>query len=115
MNNTISLKEALAIIDLKDKDGYPVPFNISFRTLQRNSKTGGRLVSLDGATFLTRLPKQRKIYNKQLIEDLQTPERSTKNPNHYLNRTRNIKKENGEIAKVHIRLIISVNNKKVVY
>lgn len=114
MNGTISLKDALAIIDLKDKDGYPVPFDISFRTLQRNSKTGGRLVAYKGATHLTSLPKK-KLSNQQIVDDLQRPERTKRNPNHFTNRTRNIKKPNGEIAKVHIRLIVSINNQNVVY
>jgi len=114
MNDTIGLKEALHIIEQKDSDGFPIPFKISFRTLQRNSKTGGRLVTYIGATILTSVPKQRKS-NKQIIEDLQKPERANKKPNHSANRTRNIQKANGEIAKIHIRLIDSINNKKVVY
>jgi len=114
MYDTISLKNTLQIIEAKDTEGYPIPFSISFRTLQRNSKTGGRLVSCFGATALTSLPKQRKT-TKVIMDDLLRPERPEKNPNHFLNRTRNIQKANGEIAKLHIRLIDSINNKKMVY
>jgi hypothetical protein len=114
MNDEISLKEALTIIEAKDQEGFPIPFKISFRTLQRNSKTGGRLTTYLGATILTSVPKQRKS-NKAILEDLQKPERAIKKPNHSTNRTRNIQKANGEIAKIHIRLIDSINNKKVVY
>lgn len=114
MIETISLSEALNIIDSKDNEGFPIPFDISFRTLQRNSKTGGRLVEYVGAKVLTSIPKQ-KLSNKQIIQSLQSPERVKRNPNHWANRTRNIQKENGEEAKIHIRLIVSVNNKKVEY
>lgn len=114
MKQTISLKEALQIIEKKDVEGFPIPFNIEFRTLQRQSKTGGSLKTINGATILCAVPKQ-KVSNKHLIERLQQPERFKKSPNHYQNRTRNIQKPNGEIAKVRIRLIVSINNQKVVY
>lgn len=114
MNGQIGLKEVMEIIYQKDKEGYPVPFDISFRTLQRNSKTGGRLVECFGAKYLASLPKQKKT-NQQILYDLQRPERAKKNPNHKINRTRNIQKANGEIVKIHFRLIVSINNLKVVY
>lgn len=114
MIETISLSAALKIIERKDAEGYPLPFDISYRTLNRNSKTGGRLATYLGATILTSLPKQRKS-NAAIIMDLQTATKSRKNPEHHKNRTRNIHKPNGEIAKVHIRLIESINNQKVVY
>lgn len=115
MSDTISLIEALKIIDLKDAGGDALPFNISFRTLQRNSKTGGRLVELDNAKLLTRTSKKKSISEKLQIQQLQEAPISKKNPNHYQNRTRNLVKANGEIVKVHIRLIISINNQKIVY
>lgn len=114
MVDTISLVDALKIIEQKNAEGFPVPFDISYRTLNRNSKTGGRLVTYLGATILTSLPKQRKS-NEKILLDLQTAPKFRKDPDHFKNRTRNIHKPNGEIAKVHIRLIVAINNKKVVY
>jgi hypothetical protein len=38
-----------------------------------------------------------------------------KNPNHWVNATRNIRLPNGQKRKVHIRLIIEFNHQKVVY
>lgn len=38
-----------------------------------------------------------------------------KNPNHWENRTRNIKLENGEIKKINILFVDSFNGKKVVF
>jgi hypothetical protein len=114
MNDAMNLELALRIMDAKDENGYPIPFNIAFRTLQRNSKTGGRLVTYYGATILTSLPKQKKSKN-QILKELTLPLQNRKNPNHFENRTRNIQKQNGEIAKIHIRLIDSINDKKIVY
>lgn len=115
MKQQISLKEALQVIDLKDAEGKPLPFNISFRTLQRQSKTGGGLRTINGAAILTPLPKQTTTTQSQKVKFLQTPNKTRRNPNHFANRTRNIQKPNGEIAKVRIRLIESINNQKVVY
>jgi hypothetical protein len=115
MSDTISLIEALKLIDLKDANGNALPFNISFRTLQRNSKTGGRLVQLDSAKLLTPATKRKSISEKLIIQNLQEEPRFKKNPKHYENRTRNLVKANGEIVKVHIRLIVSINNHNVVY
>lgn len=114
MNQTISLKQALQIIEAKDEKGNPIPFDISFRTLQRNSKTGGALRTIRSAKLLVSVAKQCPT-NHQLIKQLQQPNRIKKSPNHYANRTRNIQKPNGDIAKVRIRLIVSINNQKVVY
>jgi hypothetical protein len=36
-----------------------------------------------------------------------------KDANHFQNRTRNIELENGDIRKIHLRLIDSINGKKV--
>lgn len=109
---TISLKEALKIIDLKNSQGEHIPFAISFRTLNRNSKTGGALRTYTSVTF----PKQKgEPTEKQKIAALQRAAKQRKNPNHFKNRTRNLQKANGEIFKVNIRLIVSINNQKVIY
>ena len=112
MVETISLKDTLQIIELKDKAGNPYPFSISFRTLNRQSKTGGRLVSYEKAKLF--VPSKNKFPSNN-INDMIIEPKDKKNPNHFLNRTRNIEQENGNISKIHIRLIDSINGKKVVY
>ena len=114
MIGTITLKEALNIIEQKDDRGYPIPFSISYRTLQRNSKKGGAYREVINATILTSIPKQ-NITNTELLKQVQSPVRNRKNPNHSENRTRNLQKSNKEIFKVHIRFIDSINNQKVIY
>ena len=44
MQNKISLMDALKIIDRVDENGNAYPFDVTFRTYQKFSKTGGRLL-----------------------------------------------------------------------
>jgi hypothetical protein len=114
MKQAISLKEALQIIETKDVNGFPVAFDIGFRTLNKNSKSGGALRTLQQASVLTSLPK-RELTNQQKLDNLLIASKPRKKPSHFLNRTRNLKKANGEIAKVHIRLITDINHQNVEY
>ncbi|WP_281980469.1 hypothetical protein [Tenacibaculum mesophilum] len=111
MEKTISLKEALAIVDAVDEKGRPLPFDITFRTLQRNSKTGGKLYTYNQVVKYRKLKSDNPNYLKQV----QTPVKRHRNPNHFANRTRNLELQNGDIKTVHIRLIITVNGLKVIY
>lgn len=111
--NGVSFKEAISIIDKVDDVGNHYPFDISFRTLNRNSKKGGRLVSYKN---VVKSGFKKGASNKaSLINTLQTVSKAKKNPNHHSNRTRNLMLENGEIKKIHIRLIDSVNGRKMYY
>lgn len=116
LGETIFLKDVLTLMSTADAKGLAVPFSISFRTLNRNSKTGGRLVTYpkaklamkedhgDQTTFeaLRRVPKPRTNIKR--------------NPKHFANKTRNVVvfPEN-KTRKVHINYITEFNGKKVVY
>lgn len=113
MKETVTLKEAIAIIDKKDAKGNAYPFNISFRSLQRNSKTGGKMYHYNQVVKL--IKKQSVPSMASLTKAVQTTESVSKKPNHFHNRTRNLELQNGDIKKIHIRLIISINGKKVIY
>lgn len=99
MQKPISLQEALTVFSTKDKRGFYAPFDISFRTFNENSKQGGRLKIYKGVRYL---PEGKD-------------ESQTKSTNHFENRTRNIELSNGEIRKVRIDFIISINNQLVIY
>lgn len=113
MKNEISFNEAMAIIDKIDKQGNAYPFDITFRTLQRNSKTGGRLVEYK------QVKKSRsKGYiqnNASLLASVQSGTTIKRNPNHKKNRTRLLELQNGDNKKIHIRLIDTINGKKMHY
>lgn len=112
MEETISLKDALVIIDKKDKEGNAYPFDITFRSLNRNSKTGGKLYEYKQ---VKKLITKKSSSTTASIKAVQSGVIETRNPNHFFNRTRNLELQNGDIKKIHIRLIISINGKKVIY
>ena len=113
MEVSISFTEAMLIIDRVDKQGNAYPFDIAFRTLQRNSKTGGRLVEYK--QVVKSRPKDFTETNASLLASVQTGTTTRKNPNHKKNRTRLLELQNGDKKKIHIRLIDSINDKKMQY
>lgn len=114
MNETISLSEALEIIYTNDKAGNPYPFDIAVRTLNRQSKTGGKLNTYKAVKRVAPLVAKENS-TENIIKSLNLKPSFRKNPNHVKNRTRNIQLQNGQKKKIHIRLIDSINGKKVVY
>ena len=113
MNETISLLQAIEIIDRTENLNQSVPFDISFRSLQRNSKTGGKLYTYKQVKKLRKKPQ--KLTQSSFLAAIQSTNTAPKHPNHFKNRTRNIELQNGDIKKIHIRLIISINGKNVIY
>lgn len=111
---TVFLRDVLEQMRTLNENGRAVPFSISFRTLNRQSKTGGRLVQYPEAKLVIKEenPKADSItslrYHKKQVK-------TRRKPNHWDNKTRNIKLPNGQIKKIHINHIISFNGKKVVY
>ena len=104
-NGFITLSEALKILNTKDSIGMFVPFDIEYRTFNEQTKQGGKLKVYYGVKHL---PSAKK--SEEVPTDL-----DTKSPNHYKNRTRNIELSNGEIKKIRIDFIVSINNTKVIY
>ena len=112
-NGTITLSEALEIMRRCDKHGDRIHFNITFRTFSATTKKGGKLRIIDGAKYLFPAnPDGDRLIN---IYNLLDPVVTAKNPNHFENRTRNIELPNGDIRKVNIDFIISINDHKVIY
>ena len=113
MKDEISFNKVIAIIDRVDKEGNALPFDIAFRTLQRNSKTGGRFIFYKQVKKYR--PKKHEITKASLLASVQSASSIRRNPNHKKNRTRLLELQNGELKKIHIRLIDSVNGKKMNY
>lgn len=109
----IYLKDALKIMQLKDKEGKPFPFDLTYRTLNSQTKQGGKLKIYNGAKYLPEAnPNAPQSKSVAAIFAADKPER---NPMHFENRTRNIELQNGDIKKIRIDFIISINNQKVIY
>lgn len=113
MKNEISFSDAMAIIDKVDKQGNAYPFDILFRTLQRNSKTGGRLIEYK--QVIKYRPKKYIANHTSLLASVQSGPTIKRDPNHYKNRTRLLELQNGDKKKIHIRLIDTINGKKMHY
>lgn len=95
----ITLSEGLGIFSQKDSKGF-IPFDVSYRTFNENTKMGGKLKVHKGVKYLP----------EALDKDKQL-----KSTNHHENRTRNIELPTGEIRRMHIDFIISVNNQFIIY
>lgn len=81
-------------------------FNLEMRTFNKYNKTGGKTVIYRNVELL-RPPKKKGLVR---LSD-PTP---FKNPNHFGNRTRNIKLEDGTIKTIHIIFIIRFNGIKII-
>lgn len=98
-----------------DDNGQAVPFSIKTRTLNRYSKKGGKLNSYPEAR-LVMSEKQERITNVDALRKMKPRVlRERKNPNHFNNKTRNIRLPNGDRKKIHIRFIVEFNGQKVMY
>jgi len=96
----IFLKDALAEMRKLDESKKPMPFSITVRTYNKQNRFGGKLCTYHGATLMQQ-PRNKRNFEK--------------NPNHWENKTRNIKLHNGTIKKICILFIIAFNGKEVIY
>lgn len=104
-NDVITLKDALKIFSVKDNNGLYKPFDLTYRTFNATNKKGGKLINYDNVRYLPSA-KTDVVVNE---------DKTVRPPNHFLNRTRNIELQSGEIKSIKIDFIISINNKKVIY
>lgn len=116
LGKNIFLKDVIKTMSTLDDKGMAVYFSISFRTLNRNSKTGGRLISYEKAKLATK----ENYGDSTSFESLRrVPKPRTdikRNPQHFKNKTRNlVVAPQNKTRKVHINLITEFNGKKVVY
>lgn len=100
MQKSILLSQVLSEMRKLDERKNPIPFTISIRTFNKQNKSGGRFVTYENATLM-QPPKTAGAV--RLSQDI-----DFKNPNHWKNRTRNIKTNEG-IKKIHILFIIKFN------
>jgi hypothetical protein len=110
----IRLWDALEIIDSVDQDGRPARFQLKFVTANRTTGEGGEIIELKDAR---KCPVRSKKGNEIFPQRKNFPhlDHTAKDPHHWNNSTRNILLPNGQKRKLHIRLIIEFDNKKVCY
>ena len=113
---TIYLQDVLTQMKTLDAEGRAVPFSIKARTLNRYSKTGGKMLHYPKAKLVMaeENPNANSVQSLRYKPEPTSTER--RNPNHFENKTRNIKVlPQNHIKKIHIRYIIEFNNQKVIY
>jgi hypothetical protein len=109
----IYLKDVLKIMQLKDKEGKPFPFDLTYRTFNSQTKRGGKLKVYEKVKHLPEANPN--ALPSKSIEAIFAKEKAEKKPVHFENRTRNIELQSGELKKIRIDFIISINNQKVIY
>ena len=115
MNSTfIRLWDVLQVMDSMDGQGKPIRFQLKFVTANRLEKTGGEIIELkDACKCSVRTKQGKEIFAER--KKFPVNDKVSKDPHHWSNSTRNILLSNGQKRKLHIRLIIEFNNKKVWY
>ena len=96
----VFLKDVLAEMRKLDERKKPIPFTITVRTYNRQNSFGGKLCAYTGATLMQQ-PRHKQEFEK--------------NPNHWQNKTHNIKLSDGTIKKICILFIVAFNGKEVIY
>lgn len=100
-----------------DAKGYPVRFSLVVWSYSETRGIGGEELHYsnvclnDVKSKAEPTIKEEFRRHKPVIVTDATP----KNPNHWDNGTRNIRLENGQIRKIHIRFIKSFNQMQIIY
>lgn len=112
---TIYLNDALQQMQTLNSSGRAPEFSIKVRTLNRFSKTGGKLHHYPKAKLVIK-EENPNLNSVNSLRNKPKEKTTRRNPNHFENKTRNIKVlPQGNFVKIHIRYIIDFNNKKVIY
>jgi len=110
----IRLWDVLEIMDSVDVHGNPVRFQVKYVTANRTTKEGGEIIEMnDACKCSVRTRKGEEVFPEK--RHFQAIEKVSKDPRHWVNSTRNILLPNGQKRKLHIRLIIEFNHKRVCY
>jgi len=109
----IRLQQLLDQMDRLDDQGRGVPFQIRFVTADRNRGTGGEVIELSGVRKCIGKRNGKVVFDTRKKGENKNP--GTGDPRHWVNSTRNLLLPNGQIRKVHIRLIVEFNHQKVCY
>lgn len=91
-------------MDAVGKDGSPLPFSLT--VIKRSS---GEIKVYQRVKKLVSERREKPAKG----EKAQEGEAARRNPNHSFNQTRNIQLPNGDIRKIHLRLITEFNGHKV--
>ncbi len=112
-SNYIQLSNALDLMDRLDDDGKPERFHVKFVTADRIRRSGGEIIEIPSGRKCVGNRNGKTVFDSRQKADHNSS--ISRQPNHWVNSTRNIILPNGGIRKIHIRLIIEFNNQKVFF
>lgn len=109
MKQPIPLRDSLKLMDRLDHRSSPVAFSVTYVTCDRKRKTGGKIVTAEGAIL--------SKHNKLLPQHVRRVDGfgGSKKPASYENATRNIQTPDGTITTIHIRLIKAFNGHPIIW
>lgn len=125
-SETINYEQARATMQLRNAHGIAKPFSLGFITFNKKTGEGGDYLEVDHAVLIENsenISKKSPKKNLQIERELEkgiTP----KDPNHWANQTKNIvilrKNADGSysregVAKIHLRLILTINGKEIIW
>lgn len=113
MVNVIFLRQVLIEMKKIDESGTAIPFDIEFRTYNKQNKMGGVLKKYKGVKLLIGVKLKGKPFID--VDHFYRSVKLRKNPNHFQNRTRNIELPSGHIKKSNILYITKFNGLQVIY
>lgn len=102
----IHLSDALSEIKKTEE-----PFDLTFVTCDKGRGTGGEVETLKGVLYSAKAFKAHALGFTQP----DTPAGFIKRQNHREHATINLLLPNGKFRKVHVRLILKLNSKQVIY
>lgn len=126
ISDTISFVQARTIMEFRDAHGVAKPFSIGFITYNKTKDEGGDYeeheyaVLIENSMPLAKTSPKKNLQKEREIEKGYT----TKNPNHWINQTKNFvilaKNEKGilertAIQKIHLRTILKINGKDIIW
>ena len=111
INRYIQLSAALNVMDQFDDKGKPLSFQVKFVTADRIKRTGGEIIEIKSGQKCVGYRRDKVVFDFREHPTHDTP--TARDPRHWVNSTRNVLLPNGQIRKLHIRLIIEFNHQKV--
>lgn len=112
--------ESIPLTDVLDRmnealhNGMPKPFSIICIKHDRQvADKSGEPRYYTNATVITKIGKHNTDKPKAIAQDPMTTTKDAKAQNHWDNFTRNIRISNGQVRKIHVRLITHFNGQKV--
>lgn len=100
-----------------DKKGYPTRFDLVVWSFSETRGLGGEELTYTNVCLNDVKSKAESKVKEAFRREKPViiTDSSPKNPNHWDNKTRNIRLQNGQIRKIHIHFIKSFNQAQILY